>query len=76
MLRQESQVARQRTRESLERTAEEIGRNLDTEFRRWNDAARSAASLERPLDVNSFPEIVGQAFSEPGGGVFLSISDE
>ena len=76
VLRQESQLARQRTRESLERTAEEIGRDLDTEFRRWNDAVRSAASLERPLDVNSFPEIVGQAFSEPGGGVFLSISDE
>jgi signal transduction histidine kinase len=76
VLRQESQLARQRTRESLERTAEEIGRDLDTEFRRWNDAVRSAASLERPLDVNSFPEIVGQAFSEPGGGVFLSVSDE
>lgn len=76
VLRQESQLARQRTRESLERTAEEIGRDLDTEFRRWNDVVRSAASLERPLDVNSFPEIVGQAFSEPGGGVFLSISDE
>jgi signal transduction histidine kinase len=76
VLRQESQLASQRTRESLERTAEEIGRDLDTEFRRWNDAVRSAASLERPLDVNSFPEIVGQAFSEPGGGVFLSASDE
>jgi signal transduction histidine kinase/tetratricopeptide (TPR) repeat protein len=75
VLRQESQLARQRTRESLERTAEEIGRDLDAEFRRWNDAVRSAASLERPLDVNSFPEIVGQAFSEPGGGVFLSVSD-
>jgi len=76
VLRQESQLARQRTRESLERTAEEIGRDLDTEFRRWNDAVRSAASLERPLDANSFPEMIRQAFSEPGGGVFLSISDE
>ena len=76
VLRQESQFARQRTRESLERTAEEIGRNLDTEFRRLIDSVRSAASLKRPLDANSFPEIIGQAFSEPGGGVFLSISDE
>jgi signal transduction histidine kinase len=76
VLRQESQLARQRTRESLERTAEEIGRDLDTEFRRWNDAVLSAASLERLLDVNSFPEILRQAFSEPGGGVFLSRSDE
>ncbi|MCJ7681800.1 MAG: ATP-binding protein [Candidatus Aminicenantes bacterium] len=76
VLYQESQLARQRTRESLERTAEEIGRDLDTEFRRWNNAVRSAASLKRPLEVNSFPEIIGQAFSEPGGSVFLSISDE
>lgn len=76
VLRQESQLARQRTRESLERTAEEIGRDLDAEFRRWNDAVRSAASLKRPFDVGSFPEIVGQAFSEPGGGVFLSISEK
>jgi len=76
VLRQESQLARQRTRESLERTAEEIGRDLDAEFRRWKDAVRSAASLKGPLEANSFPEIVGQAFSEPGGGVFLSISDE
>jgi len=76
VLRQESQLARQRTRESLERTAEEIGRDLDAEFRRWNDAVRSAASLKGPLESNSFPEIVGQAFSETGGGVFLSISDE
>jgi signal transduction histidine kinase len=76
VLRQESQLAGQRTRESLERTAEEIGRDLDSEFRRWKDAVRSAASLERPLEVKSFPEIFGQAFSEPGGGAFLSISDE
>jgi signal transduction histidine kinase len=76
VLRQESQLASQRTRESLERTAVEIGRDLDSEFRRWNDAVRSAVSPKRPLDVNSFPEIIGQAFSEPGGGVFLSISAE
>jgi len=76
VLRQESQLSGQRTRESLERTAEEIGRDLDSEFRRWNDAVRSASSLKRPLDVSSFPEIVGQAFSEPGGGVFLSLSAE
>jgi signal transduction histidine kinase len=76
VLRQESQLARQRTRESLERAAEEIGRDLDTQFRQWNGAVRSAASLKRPFDVDSFPEIVGQAFSEPGGGVFLSISEK
>jgi signal transduction histidine kinase len=76
VLRQESQLAGQRTRESLDRTAEEIGRDLDSEFRRWNDAVRSASLLKRPLDIKSFPEIVGQAFSEPGGGVFLSLSAE
>ncbi len=75
VLRQESQLARQRTRESLERTAAEIGRDLEAEFRQWGDAVRSAASREKPLTVG-FPEIIGQTFSEPGGGVFLSLAGE
>lgn len=75
VLRQEGQLARQRTRERLERTAEEIGRDLDSEFRRWTDAVRSAAG-KRTFDASSFPEIVRQALEEPGGGVFLSVSDK
>src|SRR4030042_4450282 len=75
VLRQEGQLARQRTRERLERTAEEIGRGLDSEFRRWANAVRLIAG-ERTFDVSSFPEIVRQAFEEPGGGVFLSVSDK
>ena len=66
VLRQESQLARQRTRESLERTAEEIGRDLDSEFRRWTDAARTAASLKRPFDAGSFPDIVRLALLGTG----------
>jgi signal transduction histidine kinase len=73
VLRQEGQLARQRTRESLERTADEIGRYLDSEFRRWSDAVRSAAG-EGMLNADSFPEIIRQAFAEPGGGMFLSVS--
>jgi signal transduction histidine kinase len=75
VLRQEGQLTRQRTRERLERAAEEIGRDLDSEFRRWTDAVRSAAG-ERTFDASSFPEIVRQALEEPGGGVFLSVSDK
>ena len=73
VLRQEGQLARQRTRESLERTAEEIGRYLDSEFRRWSDAVRSAAG-EGIFSADAFPEIIRQAFAEPGGGMFLSLS--
>ncbi len=75
VLRQEGQLARQRTRESLERTAEEMGRNLDSELRRWDDAVRTAAGL-RTLDARSFPDIVRLALAEPGGGVYLSESDK
>jgi len=75
VLRQEGQLARQRTRESLERTADEIGRYLDSEFRRWSDAVRSAAG-EGMFNAGSFPEIIRQAFAEPGGGVFLTVSKE
>src|SRR4030042_1940766 len=75
VLRQEGQLAKQRTRERLERTAEQIGRDLDLELRRWTDAVRSAAG-ERTFNASPFPEIVRQAFEEPGGGVFLSASDK
>lgn len=75
VLRQEGQLARQRTRESLERTAEETGHTLDSEFRRWDDAVRTAAGL-RTLDSGSFPDIVRLALAEPGGGVYLSESDK
>ena len=57
VLRQEGQLARQRTRERLERTAEEISRDLNSEFRRWTDAARTAAGV-RAFDAGSFPDAV------------------
>jgi signal transduction histidine kinase len=75
VLRQEGQLARQRTRERLERTAEEIGRDLNSEFRRWTDAARTAAG-EKTFDPGSFPDIVRLALLEPGGGVYLTLSEK
>jgi hypothetical protein len=74
-LRQDGQLTRQSTRERLERTAKEIGRDLDSEFRRWEETVR-LASREGTFDVDSFPETVQQAFEQPGGGVFLSVSAE
>jgi signal transduction histidine kinase len=73
-LRQEGQLARQRTRESLERTALEVGRSLVSEFQRWDEAVRTAAGL-KVFDAGPFPEIVRLAFTEPGGGAYLSESD-
>ena len=75
VLRQEGQLGRQRTRERLERTAEEIGRDLDSEFRRWTDAVRTAAGV-RLFDSSSFPDIFRQALLEPGVGVYLAGSDK
>jgi signal transduction histidine kinase len=75
VLRQEGQLARQRTRERLERTAEEIGRDLNSEFRRWTDAARTAAGV-KTFDEGSFPDIVRLALLEPGGGVYLTVSEK
>lgn len=75
VLRQESQLSRQRTRERLEKTAGEIGRDLDAEFQRWTDAVRTAAGV-KTFDAGSFPDIVRQALLEPGGGVYLAASDK
>jgi signal transduction histidine kinase/tetratricopeptide (TPR) repeat protein len=75
VLRQEGQLVRQRTRERLERIAKEVGRDLDSEFRRWEETVRLAAR-ERTLDTTSFPEIIRQALEQPGSGVLLSKSEE
>jgi len=73
VLRQEGQLARQRTRESLEKTAEEIGRYMNLEFRRWNDAVISPGA-DQGLNAGSLPEIIAQALASPGGGVYLAVS--
>jgi signal transduction histidine kinase len=75
ILRQEGQLVRQRTRERLERMAKEIGRDLDSEFRRWEEAVRLAAR-EGTLDTGTFPKIIRQALEQLGGGVLLSMFDE
>ena len=40
VLQQEGQLVSQHTRERLERIAKEIGRNLDSEFSRWEETVR------------------------------------
>ncbi len=75
VLRQEEQLVRQRTNERLERIAKEIGRDLNSEFQRWEETVRLAAG-ERILDTGSFPETIRQALEQPGGGVLLSRSEE
>ncbi len=76
VLRQEGQIARQRAREDLERTAAEIGRDLDAEFRRWTDELRLATSPDKAPDAGALPEPVAQALSAPGGGVILRGTEE
>src|SRR4030042_1236651 len=73
VLRQEGQLARQRTRERLERTAEEIGRDLNSEFRLWTDAARTAAGV-KTFAAGSFPDLVRLSLLEPGGGGTLTVA--
>jgi len=73
VLRQEGQLVRQRTRERLERVANEIGRDLDSEFRRWEETIGLAAR-EGTLDTDSLPEIIREALEQPGGGALLSLS--
>jgi len=75
VFRQEGQLVRQQTRERLERVAEEISRNLDSEFSRWEEATRLTAR-EGSLDTDSFPDIIREALEQPGGGVLFSVSDE
>lgn len=75
VLRQEEQLVRQRTNERLERIAKEIGRDLNSEFQRWEETVRLAAG-EGMLDTVSFPETIRQALEQPGGGVLLSRSEE
>ncbi|MBW1902280.1 MAG: HAMP domain-containing histidine kinase [Deltaproteobacteria bacterium] len=75
VLRQERQLVRQRTHERLERIAKEIGRNLDSEFQRWEETVRLAVR-EGTLDTSFFPEIIQQALEQPGCGVLLSLSEE
>lgn len=74
VLRQEGQLVRQRTHERLERIAKDIGRDLASEFQRWEETVRLAAK-EGTLDTGSFPESIRQALEQPGGGVLLSMSE-
>jgi len=74
VLRQEVAISRQRTRENLERRADELGRELEAEFRRCSEAVRSSVSPTSPNQANAFPAVLEEAFAEPGAGVFLAKS--
>lgn len=74
-LRQEGQLVKQDMRERLERVANEIGRDLTSEFQWWEEIVRLSAR-EETLDTDSFPEVIRKAFEQPGGGVLLSMSEE
>jgi signal transduction histidine kinase len=74
VLRQEGQLFKQRTRERMEIAAKEIGRDLDSEFSRWEESVRLTVK-EGTLDSDSLPEIIHEALGEPGGGVILSKSE-
>jgi hypothetical protein len=69
-LQQEGRLTQQRTRERLERIVTEIGTDLDSEFRRWEETPRLAAR-EDTLDAGSYPDILRQAFDQPGCAVLL-----
>ncbi|MFC2156618.1 ATP-binding protein [Acidobacteriota bacterium] len=73
VLRQEGQFIRQNTRNRLERTAEELGREMDSEFRQWDDVVRQAV-LGGTFKKDSFHETIQLAFEQQGTGVFLSAS--
>lgn len=75
VFRQEEQLIRQQTRERLERVTKEIGRDLDSEFSRWEETAQLAAKGGL-LDAVSFPDIIREALEQPGGGVLFSVSEE
>ncbi len=74
-LRQEGQLARQRTRERLERIATEIGADLDAEFRLWEDAPWLGA-IDETKDTARYPDIIRQALEQPGGGVHVFTSNQ
>jgi signal transduction histidine kinase len=73
VLRQEEQLLKQRNMENLERIANEIGRELESEFRRWDESVGLAAE-SGISSVDSLPEFMQEAFKEPGDGILLSRS--
>ncbi|MFC2167637.1 ATP-binding protein [Acidobacteriota bacterium] len=70
VLRQEEQLITQRTKENLERTAKEIGRELGSVFTNW-DRSVGLAAESGILSPDFLPDIIGQALNTPGGGVLL-----
>lgn len=71
-LRQESRLAQQQIQERLERTRGQVGRELELQFKEWQEALQATAR-EGMEDPGIWPEIVRQAADAPGSGVVLSL---
>jgi hypothetical protein len=69
-LRQEKVLADQQIRERVNGAAESIGRELEFELRKWQDAADRLAQADLS-DRDAWPENLHRAAGEPGAAVVL-----
>ncbi len=75
VLRQEGQLGRQRTRERMERTAGEIGRDIGSEFSRWQEIVQGSAR-EGKIDAAALLGVGSQDLLQPGWGTIVSVSKD
>src|SRR5262249_34990766 len=68
--RQERALADQQIRERLNGAAESIGRRLEFEFRKWQDAADRLAQTD-PTNRDAWPDALRTAVGQPGAAVVL-----
>jgi signal transduction histidine kinase len=71
-LRQEGRLAQQQIQERLERITAQVGRDLDLQFKQWQEALQATAG-EGMADPRSWPEMVRLAVEAPGSGVVISL---
>jgi len=71
-LRQEWRLAQQQIQERLEIITAQVGRDLDLQFKQWQEALQSTAR-EGMADPRSWPEMVRLAVEAPGSGVVVSL---
>lgn len=74
-LRQETLLAQNQVRQKLQSIADRIGRDLDRDFRQWQEALASFAG-EKATDKGRLPEIVRQAVESPGSGVVIRLDEQ
>lgn len=69
-LRRERKHTEQQIQERLDRITVQVSRDLDLQFRQWQQALESAPT-EKISDPHSWPEMVTHAVKSPGSGVIL-----